>query len=81
VTVATLDQVAARAREVHPGRVLLTAVAAVLFGLGWLAARAVTLAVAVALWSAAAVSLGWREARPRRAAEPGGPPPRVRLVA
>lgn len=77
--VATLDRVSAHAREVHPGRVLLTAVAAALFGLGWLAARAVTTLVAAALWSAAAVSLGWREARPGRG-EPGGPP-RMRLVA
>lgn len=78
MSVLTLDRVAARRAELDPaaaarraGRALLTALAAVLFALGWLAGRTVTLAVAaarlvaaVALWCAAAMALGWREARP-----------------
>lgn len=72
MTVATLDQVSIRAREAdlaaaarHIARVLLTALAAALFALGWLAARTVTAVTSAALWCAAAVALGWREARPR----------------
>ena len=74
MAVATLDEVTARSRELDVaagarrfGRALLTVLAAVLFAVGWLAARVVTLTVAAALWSCAAVALGWREARPVRA--------------
>ncbi len=65
MTTLTLDQTSVRARDIHLGRALLTVLAAVLFALGWLAGRAVTGAVAVTLWCAAAVALGWRDARPR----------------
>lgn len=71
MSVATLDQVSARARDIHLGRVLLTALAAVLFALGWLAARTVTGAVTVTLWCAAAVALGWRDARPKARGDGG----------
>ena len=73
MSVPTVEQVSARAREVdvraglsRAGRALLTALAAVLFAVGWLAGRTVTLAVAAVLWSCAAVALGWREARPAK---------------
>lgn len=58
-----LDEINTRAREVHFGRTLLTVIAAVLYGAGWVAAKvfgAVWLAVA---WSAVAVKVGWTEAR------------------
>lgn len=66
MSTVTLDQVSARAREIDVRRALLTAVAAVLWSVGWLVGRTVTMAVAAVLWSVAAVSLGWRDARPVR---------------
>lgn len=72
------DRVFARTREFRRadvGRVLLTAAAAVLWSLGWLAGMVVTAVV----WSVAAISLGWRDARPVRSRTPGEP--RMRVVA
>lgn len=82
MTTLSVEAVSARAGEFdlaaaarRVGRAVLTALAAVLFAAGWLAARTVALAItgsrllaAVMLWCAAAVALGWREARPRAAA-------------
>lgn len=58
----------------RPGRVVLTAVAAVLFGIGWLLARSVQACARVltltlfgvgyaAAWSLAAVKVGWLAGR------------------
>jgi hypothetical protein len=65
-----VDRVTAEARDVEFGRAILTAIAAVLFAVGWLAAKVVgLLALAfgavwlAAAWSATAVRLGWTEAR------------------
>lgn len=49
------------------GRLLLTMLAAVLYGLGWVPSRAVVLTVAGAMWAWSLVALGWREARQPRA--------------
>ena len=54
-----VDQIGAQARQARPGLAVLTVIAAVFFGLGWCAAKAV-LAVA---WCAVAVREGWREGR------------------
>lgn len=54
-----LDQISDQARQVRFGRVLLTLVAAVFYGLGWVAGR-VFLAVA---WCGVAVRVGWQEGR------------------
>lgn len=53
------------------GRALLTAVAAVLYVLGWSVAMILGSLWLVVTWSAAAVQVGWREARTtRRRGEP-----------
>lgn len=54
-----VDDISAQARDVQLGRVLLTVIAAVFWGIGWVAAKSF-LAVA---WCAVAVRQGWREGR------------------
>jgi hypothetical protein len=58
-----LDRIEARARRAHPGRVLLTAIAAVLFALGWLAFKLCAVAWLAAAWCGSAVIEGWQQAR------------------
>lgn len=58
-----VDRITAQAREVHIGRTLLALVAALLFGVGWLAAKIVGVLWLALAWSAVAVREGWREAR------------------
>lgn len=67
-----IDRITAEARQIDSKRVALTLIAAVLYGVGWLAARVwgVVGAVLVALWralvwSATAVKIGWVDARSR----------------
>ncbi|MFW6034029.1 MAG: hypothetical protein ACOC9R_02735 [bacterium] len=58
-----VDRVAAEAREIQFRRTALTLLAGLFFVVGWVAGKtlgAVWLAVA---WSAAAVKVGWQEAR------------------
>jgi hypothetical protein len=54
-----LEPVRVGARRVSVGRVVLLLVAAVLFALGWVAGKTVT----VAVWCAVAVRVGWQDAR------------------
>jgi hypothetical protein len=62
-----LDEITAQAREVKFGRTLLTLIAAVLFGLGWLVAKFFGVTWLVLAWCAVAAREGWREGRrPRR---------------
>lgn len=68
-----VDVITARARAARPGRTLLTVLAAVLFGAGWLFAQTVTRTgkaggglVLAAAWCWFAVVEGWRQARPAR---------------
>lgn len=66
----SLEQVSERAKDVHFGRSVLSLIAAVLFGLGWLAAKAFALLrltlsllwLALA-WCAVLIKLGWQDAR------------------
>jgi hypothetical protein len=53
-----VDRVNTEAKEVHPGKLVLVAVASVFFAIGWVLAKLV-LAVA---WVIAAVKVGWFEA-------------------
>jgi len=55
-----LDEITAQARAVHPGRTLLTVIAAVLFGVGWVTARVFAVAWLAAMWCGVAVREGWR---------------------
>ena len=63
-----LDRIEQRARQAHPGRVLLTVIAAVLFGVGWLACRACAVTWLAAAWCASAVIEGWQSAKAGRRA-------------
>jgi hypothetical protein len=60
-----LDRISEQAREIRPGRALLTIIAAMLFALGWITAKMLTVAWLAILWSFAAVKVGWQEARPK----------------
>lgn len=57
-----VQRISDEARQVHFGRTVLTLIAALFYGLGWLVAK-VWLAVA---WCATAVKVGWQEARTPR---------------
>ena len=65
-----LDEITAQAREVHFWRTVLTLVAALLFGLGWVTAKVFALAWLAFAWSAVAVREGWREGRKAAQAAP-----------
>jgi uncharacterized membrane protein len=58
-----LDRIEQRARQAHPGRVLLTVIAAALFALGWLAYKACAVTWAAAAWCGSAVIEGWISAK------------------
>lgn len=60
------DEVAARA-----ARLLLTLVASLLFAVGWCAAKTVAGVWLAAVWTFAAVRVGWQEARKSRPDRPG----------
>jgi hypothetical protein len=68
-----LDAISAQAREVRFGRSVLTLVAAVLFGLGWVTAKAFGLAWLALAWCAVAVKVGWQEGRAKRPVRPSSP--------
>ena len=57
------DRVQARAAEVRLSRMLLTALAALLWLVGWSACVVVTLVVVVLTWSIAAIRVGWADGR------------------
>jgi hypothetical protein len=65
-----VDEITEQAREVRFWHTVLTAVAGLLFGVGWLAAKACAVLWLGAAWSVTAVKVGWREAR-RGAARTG----------
>ena len=54
------------ARQAHPGRAILTAVAAVLYAVGWLAAWVVTGVLLVVVWAFTAAKIGYRDVRQGR---------------
>ena len=58
-----LDGITRQAREVRFWRTVLTLVAAVLFGLGWVVAKAFGITWLACAWSAVAVREGWRQGR------------------
>jgi cytochrome c biogenesis protein CcdA len=58
-----LDRIEQRARQAHPARVLLTLLAGLLFGLGWLACRACAVTWLAVAWCASAVIEGWQSAK------------------
>jgi len=54
-----LDAITEQARQVRPGRALLTLVAGVLFGLGWVTSRVFAILWLACIWSWTAVRVGW----------------------
>lgn len=60
---ALTERITVEARQIHFWRTVLTVVAGLLFGLGWISYKAVAGLWLVAAWSAAAVKVGWQEAR------------------
>lgn len=68
MTSALLDRVhvqdiTRQAREIRPGRTLLTWVGALLFALGWLAYKLGAVLWLAGAWAYVGVREGWREAR------------------
>jgi hypothetical protein len=63
VTVDTvvLDRITTQARQIRFSRVLLTVVASLLYGIGWITARAFGVLWLALTWSAVAVKVGWQE--------------------
>jgi hypothetical protein len=61
-----VDRISAEAREVQFRRAFLTAIAAVLYGIGWLARRTFIVLWLALTWSWSAVRLGWQEAAPAK---------------
>jgi hypothetical protein len=58
-----LERISRRAHAARPGRTALVVVAAVLFGLGWVAYRVCAVAWLALAWCGSAVIEGWQEAR------------------
>lgn len=61
-----VDRITREARDAHPGVVVLTVIAAVLYGVGWLVAKAFGVVWLAAAWCGVAVKVGWQEARASR---------------
>jgi Tfp pilus assembly protein PilW len=77
-----VDRIDQRARAAQPGRVALTVIVSVLFSVGWLVARTLSVLWIGLAWSASAVAEGWaagrsaewtRHVEARRAASAGRP--------
>jgi uncharacterized membrane protein YedE/YeeE len=58
-----LDRIERRARQAHPGRVLLTLLAALLFAVGWVAFKLCAITWLAAAWAGSAVIEGWSSAK------------------
>lgn len=58
-----LDRISRRAHAARPGRTALVVVAAVLFGVGWVACRAFAVAWLALVWCGSAVIEGWQASR------------------
>ncbi|MGH9249675.1 MAG: hypothetical protein ACRD0W_09210, partial [Acidimicrobiales bacterium] len=58
-----LERISVEAREVHFARTVATLLAALLYLVGWMAAKAFTALWFAVAWSATAVKVGWVEAR------------------
>jgi hypothetical protein len=69
-----VDQITARAKEIQFKRVVLGLAAWLLFGGGWLIAKAFKLLWLAMVWSYAAAKLGWDDARRTVPAVPPPPP-------
>lgn len=58
----SVDDITAQAREISPGRTLLTWIGAVLFGVGWILHKTFALLWLAGAWAFVATREGWRDA-------------------
>jgi hypothetical protein len=62
----SVNDITRQAREISPGRTILTWIGAVLFALGWILHKTFALLWLAGAWAFVAARKGWREAgRPR----------------
>jgi len=62
-----LDRISARADDIHFWRTVLTILAAILYGAGWITYKTFAVTWLAAKWSYAAAATGWDEAkRPKK---------------
>lgn len=66
-----IDQINTEARDIEFGRTALKVIAAVLYGIGWVAAKTVGYIWLGLCWAGVAVKVGWVEARKPKAVERG----------
>ena len=67
----TAEEITQQAREIHPVRTILSAVAGVLFALGWVVGKTLGGLWFVLMWAFVATREGWRTAKVSH--EPGRP--------
>lgn len=58
-----VDRITAEARQIQLGRAILTAIAAVLYLIGWVPSKAIQAVWLAFAWSGTAVKVGWVDAR------------------
>lgn len=58
-----LDRITTEAREVRFGRIILTLLAGLFYGLGWVTAKVFSVSWRAMAWLATAVKVGWQEGR------------------
>lgn len=59
-----VNRITAEARQIHPGRAVLAVFGGLLYAVGWVLAKIVVVVWLAAVWVAAAVKVGWQDARP-----------------
>jgi hypothetical protein len=64
-----VDRISAEARDVPFGRTVLTVIAGILYGIGWLVGTTFTAFWRAVVWVAVAVKVGWQDARKPEAGE------------
>jgi hypothetical protein len=58
-----VDRITVEARDIQVGRTVVTLLAALLYVIGWVAAKLFTAVWFAVAWSAVAVKVGWKEGR------------------
>lgn len=58
-----VDRIGERARTARPGRLVLTVIVGLLFGLGWVAYKTLAVLWLGVAWTGAAIAEGWVSAR------------------
>lgn len=62
-----VDRISAEAKDIHFWRTVLTGIAGLLYGLGWITAKTFTVLWLAMVWVGAAVKVGWQDARKPKA--------------